>query len=56
MKECHESNDHRHKDNNIVWSNANLDLCIGDMSNFMDSTDEDDSTSHHTLVTPDHKE
>ena len=40
------------KDDDIFCSNAEFDLHVGDLSDFIDSDEKDDATLHHALVTP----
>ena len=52
MKEHDDLSDCTCNDDIIYYSNADFDLHVGDLSDFIDSDEKDDATLHHALVTP----
>ena len=56
IKELDDLSDCTHKDDNVAYSNADFDLHVGNLSDFMDITKKDDATVCHALVTPDRVE
>ena len=56
MKEHNDSSDCKQAHGNVLYSNTDFEPIIADLSNITDSTEKDDATAQHALVTPDRVE